>query len=629
MRIRKRLVILLLLIAGFIGYKYYKRHKTKGSDVSEEMMFLFKDKQGPLTKSILPLKQKTSWRNYATGPSYGVAVLLSDTNSAWLGIVHAFKSFGIPFRLYSNTDSAIKHDMVMVYPMLTGKLFKEQELIRMDDYLRNGGTLLAVNVLGGITEDFGFAEAIPSRKNFKVKINDKNNARLSEFTDAKETEISLGDRNNFKETIGTYSYSKPLSTPLLVYENNEACLTQYHFKSGGSAFALGIDIGEFVLRSENERGFNAQRTYVNDYEPSLDVLIRVIKNIYTSSSSSAVTLNTVPLNKAITVCLTHDIDFTRSIKNAVDYAKMENQKGVKATYFIQTKYIKDWNDDIFFNDTGVGYLNTVSSLGMEIASHSVSHSHAYSKFEEGTGGEQYPAYRPFVKGRDEATGGSVVGELRVSKFLLDNCVSNTNVLSFRPGHLSYPFSLPQYIVASGYKYSSSITANNALTHLPYQMQYNRETEQELNAFEFPVTIEDEEKPRMDLRLDKSLALAKKLSAYGGLLNVLIHTDTLAYKYNYETALIDSLKNTAVFYTIKEFGNWWLARNGVTFSVEKQKQLNSLHVNTTMPIKEIGFTLPAGWVCKGNDANIVQTGNEILIHQLNKELTIEFSTVNAH
>lgn len=629
MRIRKRLVILFLLIASFIGYKYYKRHKAKGPEVSEEMMFLFTDMQGPLKKSVLPLKQRTSWRNYATGPNYGIAVLLSDTNSAWLGIVHAFKSFGIPFKLYTNTDSALKHDMVMVYPMLTGKLFKEQELIHMDEYLHTGGTLLGVNVLGGLTEDFGFTEAIPSRKNFRVKLYDRDNARLSDFTDANEREISLGDPTNFKETIGTYSYSKPVLAPLLVYGNNEACLTQYHFKSGGSAFALGIDLGEFVLRSENERGFNAQRTYVNDYEPSLDVLVRIVKNIYTSSSQSAVTLNTVPSNKALTVCLTHDIDFTRSIRNAVDYAKMEKEKGVKATYFIQTKYIKDWNDDIFFNDTGVGYLNTISSLGMEIASHSVSHSHAYSKFEEGTGEEQYPAYRPFVKGRDEATGGSVVGELRVSKFLLDNCVDNTNVVSFRPGHLSYPFSLPQYLVASGYKYSSGITANNALTHLPYQMQYNRETEQELNVFEFPVSIEDEEKPRMDLRLDKSLALAKKISVYGGLLNVLIHTDTLAYKYNYETRLIDSLKGKGVFYTINEFGDWWSARNGVTFSVETHKSQQILNIKTAVPVKEIGFIVPAWWVYKGSDANLVQSGNKILIHRLNKELTIEFSTVNAH
>lgn len=628
MRIRKRLVILFLLIAGFIAYKYYKRHGPEGTEVSEDMMYLFKDKQGPVAKSILPLKQKTSWKTYARGSNYGIAVLLSDTNSAWLGLVHAFKSFGIPFKLHTNTDSALKHDMVIVYPLLTGKLFKEQELIHMDEYLHRGGTLLGVNVLGGLTEDFGFAEAVPSRQNFKVKLHDRHSILLSEFTDAKETEISLGDQTNFKETIGTYSYLNPVSTPLLVYGNNEPCLTQYHFKGGGRSFALGIDIGEFVLRSENERGFNAQRTYVNDYEPSLDVLIRILKNIYTSSSPSAVTLNTVPENKALTVCLTHDIDFTRSIKNAVDYAKMEKEKGVKATYFIQTKYIKDWNDDIFFNDTGVGYLNTVSSLGMEIASHSVSHSHAYSKFEEGTGEEQYPSYRPFVKGRDEATGGSVIGELRVSKFLLDHCVRNTNVASFRPGHLSYPFSLPQHMIASGYKYSSSITANNSLTHLPYQMQYNRETEQELDAFEFPVTIEDEEKPRMDLRLDKSLALAKKLSQYGGLLNVLIHTDTLAHKYKFETILIDSLKNTAAFYTINDFGNWWSARNGISFYAEKQKNSYTLKVEARVPAREIGFTIPTGWVYKGNDANIIQTGNKILIHQLSNVLTIEFSSLNA-
>ncbi len=120
---------------------------------------------------------------------------------------------------------------------------------------------------------------------------------------------------------------------------------------------------------------------------------------------------------------------------------MEKEKGISATYFIQTKYIKDWNDAIFFNDKGAACVQNISELGMEIASHSVSHSQVYSKFELGSGTEMYPEYKPFVKNQNETTGGTVLGELRVSKFLLENCIKNVQVSSFRPGHLSYPLCL--------------------------------------------------------------------------------------------------------------------------------------------------------------------------------------------
>ena len=625
MRIRKRLIVLILLIVGIIGYKYYKRIHKSNFEIDKKQVYIFKDKEGPLTNSTLPTFAKTSWKKYTGGPNYGIGILLSDTNSSWLGLVHAFKSFGIQFKIYTTTDDAIKHDVILVYPLISGKVFKENDLKKLDNYLRHGGTLIGVNVLGGLIEDFGFKNAIPSRTNFKVKINDMESIITNKFTDAKEQEISLGDKNSFDKTIGTYHYSLPATKPILIYENGEACMTQYYYKGNGKAFALGIDLGEFALRSENERGFNAQRTYVNDYEPSLDVLIRIIKNIYTSSASNAVTINTVPANKALTVCITHDIDFTRSIKYAVYYAKMEKMKNVNTTYFIQTKYVKDWNDDIFFNEQGTKYLNTISDLGMEIGSHSVAHSNIYSKFDIGTGTELYPDYTPFVKSKNEASGGTVLGELRVSKYLLEACLKNTKVVSFRPGHLSYPFALPQSLIATGYKFSSSVTANSVLTHLPYQLQYNRETEEELNTFEFPVTIEDEGKPRLDLRLNKSLELARKISNYGGLMNVLVHTDTLAYKLRYEEQLIDSLKNIAHFSSIKDFGNWWENRNDIQFHVEELKGKKYLKVISPKSITEIGFTIPSSWVLVSNDNNIEQKENQILIHKLTEELLIEFKT----
>ena len=66
-------------------------------------------------------------------------------------------------------------------------------------------------------------------------------------------------------------------------------------------------------------------------------------------------------------------------------------------------------------------------------------------------------------------------------------IENVKIESFRPGGLRNPYFLPQALESVGYKYSSSVTANNSLTHLPFELNYSRETDSETNIFEFPVT----------------------------------------------------------------------------------------------------------------------------------------------
>ena len=96
-------------------------------------------------------------------------------------------------------------------------------------------------------------------------------------------------------------------------------------------------------------------------------------------------------------------------------------------------------------------------LGMELGSHTVAHSTVFSHFRLGTGTERYPEYQPYVKTKTKAANGSVFGELRVSKYLIEKLSGGTNVMSFRPGELSNPKALPQALVATGYRYSSSST----------------------------------------------------------------------------------------------------------------------------------------------------------------------------
>ena len=52
-------------------------------------------------------------------------------------------------------------------------------------------------------------------------------------------------------------------------------------------------------------------------------------------------------------------------------------------------------------------------------------------------------YDKFVQDQEHTVDGSILGELRVSRFLLEQLLPKLHITSFRPGHLENPYQLPQ------------------------------------------------------------------------------------------------------------------------------------------------------------------------------------------
>jgi hypothetical protein len=606
--IRKKFFILVALIALAWGFYHFVEWYR------DQHVYRFDGVSGPTEKTVVPDEGTTSWTKFDHGGTSRLAILLTDPDSSWLGLAHGMKTIGVPFRITRDYREAIKHKAVLVYPNISGASLDAAAIRALAAFARERGTLIGSHVLGGgMNELFGFDEAIPA-KHTSVKF-DLNQSMASIFTDPMESTIVIGNAAAPESLVGTYGYTRPLNPPLALFEDGTAAVTQKQF-ANGRAYALGMDLGFMLAKGYNNREEGIARSYVNGFEPSLDVLLRLVKNIYLEANPEAVTLSTVPFGKSLATIISHDIDFTHSLKNAVTYAEFERSQNISVTHFIQVKYIKDWNDDIFFNAEGVKSLAALSSLGAEIASHSVSHSKVMSKFVLGSGAEQYPAYQPFVKSKMVTTNASVLGELRVSKFLLDKFTPDSNVISFRPGHLQNPYTLPQALEATGFRYSSSVTANNSLTHLPFQLTYNRAQKQEIDVFEFPVTIEDEAITDGAVWLDTSVALAKKLSRYGGMFMVLIHTNVIDYKFAFERDLITAIKPYSWFGSLREFGDWWSARNivecdvenvaggGQTVTLNVPKRINGLTLNLPTNMRVI-TTEPA-------TLKINQVGNSAVI-----------------
>lgn len=531
-----------------------------------DKVHIFEGVEGPAASSPIFQLTPEDPANYNLGQENRMAIWLTTRESNWLALVSGLKTIGIPFRLTESHEEALTHDVVLVYPYISGRDLPSESFGAMRSFVDDGGTLIGSNVLGGGMQDmFGFSSITESKDKAFLDIN-PGFAETRDFADKELIAIKIGSETDYAANSGANSYMGVKGDVLGTYENGDAAIIAADY-GAGRTYALGVDLGQLLAKGYNRRQVDISDSYANRYRPTLDALLILMENIYRQNEPQAVTLGTVPDGQELSFILSHDVDYSKSLKNAIPYAEHQRAAGIQATYFIQTKYVEDYNDKIFMNEDGATHTQRLERLGAEIASHSVAHAKDLWDFPFGDGTEQYPDYAPFVQTADKARGGTIMGELRVSKFLLDNFAQENEVVSFRPGFLSNPASMPQALTSSGYKYSSSSTANISLTHLPFQLAYDRGFDGLTPMFEFPITVEDELPPKMIERLAQSKEMARQIAKIGGLYVVLIHTDAVDSRLDFQKGIIDEVKPYAWMGTLRQFGDWWAARDKVEVDVE--------------------------------------------------------------
>ncbi|MCH8543459.1 MAG: polysaccharide deacetylase family protein [Alcanivorax sp.] len=576
--------------------------------------------RGPTEASVIAPPQPAAWQAYARGETSRLALLLTDDTAAWPGLVSALKSMGVPFVVTDDVARATRHHVVLAYPMIAGSLLSGDELRALRAHVDRGGVLIATQVLGGGMQDlFGFESVTESRSHHSVAFS-RDDPLTAWLDHPHEQTVLLGHPDDPASWPGTQVYHGAEQVLARFQDGGPALITR-QAPGAGTTYALGFDPGFFILRAQNDRNQEAYRQYANGYEPSVDVWLRWLHFLYRRHEPLAATLNTVPAGQDLSVVVTLDVDYAHSMQNMAAYHALFDSHDIGATFFIQTKYFRDFQDQGFFNDASLSLLRALSEGGMEIGSHTVSHTDMYAEVPLGSGEEMFPDYQPRVRRSGDTRGATVLGEMRVSKYLLEHVI-DTDVVSFRPGYLATPPSLPQALAATGYRYSSSVTAGNVTTHLPYRLMYDRRYSARTDIWEFPIAVEDEFPPEMDQRLDEALALAEQLARYGGSFVILVHPDVLDHKYRFLAQMIPALKGRAWFGTLREFGDWWRARDAVTVDMQRAGQQVLMRVNVPHVLDGLTLTLPSGLTpVAGLPVGAVVRNGQLLLPRVEGELRI--------
>lgn len=584
--------------------------------------YIFPGVVGPDEKTVIPPPEKSSWENYAEGSNSRLAILLTEEDTLWLGLVNGLKSRGIPFVITDDLQKAVQHKVVLAYPFISRKNFSDKMALTVDQFVSNGGTFIASSVLSDYPSLFGFTESISTESHHQLHFTKAH--PFGSFLSLPE-ELNLQLSNKITETPArTTSYFHIIDAEVIAtYEDGLAAILQKKIGKGQTV-TFGINLGLFFLAGYNNRLDIIKDTYVNRFIPTIDVFLEIIKSLYIQGEPDAVTLWTVPSGHSLSVIYSHDIDYMKSLKNGLIYAEFEVSHDIHATYFMQTKYMRDYNDEIFFDAEAIPLLQDLLRKGMEIGSHTVCHSKQFAEFPIGTGLEKYPEYQPFVVSPTKTINASILGELRVSKFLLETCVGdNLKVVSFRPGELANPLTLPQCLKSTDYFYSSSVTANSSWTHLPFQLNYGRDFINPIDIYEFPVTLEDEELPDLGSRVDAAILLAQKIRPYGGLYMILIHPNILDHKLQFAKDFYEAVKDYSWFGSLQEFASWWVARDHVQVDIHNDHEKRILQLSFAEPIHDLVIMLPEQWQLETASPDIVYEKGKLLIKKTEKSLRVVF------
>ncbi len=133
-------------------------------------------------------------------------------------MAHGLKSIGIPFRITRDVREALTHQVVLVYPMISGKVLTSEELQAPAEFPKAGGTLIGVQVLGGgLNEVFGFREALVSRQRYDLHLAAAD-PLLTDLTEARERHLRVGIRGKGVEVMGTYGYTES-AAPLARFDD--------------------------------------------------------------------------------------------------------------------------------------------------------------------------------------------------------------------------------------------------------------------------------------------------------------------------------------------------------------------------------------------------------------------------
>jgi hypothetical protein len=579
-----RRLIILLAMACLVAYAIYRQVQRGGRAHG-----LLHPASLPVTKRPQDTKSDLAQLFPERAPSQ-VAILLTNSDESAESPVRCLTAMGIPFFVTHDLRMALRHKLILLYPAVDGTTFDADQAQAVTKFVEHGGVVFAQDVFwGGFKPLFGFESVTPLRTRHKIIFDAPDHATDPLFrylNRPEEKEVPLGSPA-IKEVIWTNGYTAAAGTEILGRFEDGSVAVLRHDVGRGHVYLIGVALNDVVRRNQQNRDYEAQRIYVNGFEPGTDVWLLLLRAWYEAYSESGVRLGTIPQGKRSLLMLSHDVDWEYSFKPMLDFAAFEKSAGASSTFFVQTKYLDDVNSHAFFFGQSLEVLRQLKAQDVDIESHSVIHTKLFNIVPLGTGQEKYPEYHARATRDNAAQDATALGEICVSKSLLDGELGQHTIF-FRAGHLRVPPFLPEALVRCGYEFDSSFTAGDVLSNFPYELDLDLGMSEPATIFEFPVTFEDEQLPPLLDRIPAILETIEANAENGAASVILIHSNNSQDKLEAERRILSRLPKDILVENMTEYARFWKARSQLHWFSRPVAGGEQIEINSELPIA--GLTL---------------------------------------
>jgi peptidoglycan/xylan/chitin deacetylase (PgdA/CDA1 family) len=525
---------------------------------------------------------------HAAEPRYRVALVTAGEPLEAVAARRALEAMGIPYDVVAPAALSARYPLAILPGPLHNATLTAAEREAVYGFVSGGGALVATHVEGSdYFPLFGLASAAPRRDRFRVRfLAGVEDGWLRYLDHPKEREVSLGDPVIFTETIWTVGYGVSQGRPLAAFPDGGAAAVVNDYDAG-QALALGMSLAQTVLLAQVGQHYEPGRQFVNSFEPSGDAFLLLLRGLYEATARPAVRWHTVPRGLETALVLTHDVDTREAFAHAVTFARLQDRHGVRSTFFVTTKTFADAADIGYYDPTRIPFIATVRRMGFEVGSHSVSHSRAFARFPMGTDAVTARSYRP-------ADAPTVLGEVKVSKELLDRDLPAQDTVSFRAGELAFPPRLVEALERTGYRYDSTFSANDIITNFPF-FAFDRKQlgARETRLVEIPVTVDDSQGYLTPGTVDRVVQAWTEIieanRANAAMTCILIHPTDATYKLEVMRRLLERYAPQPVWIgTIAALGDFWARRAATGFRVEADG--GGYVVRLDRPAAELGTDL---------------------------------------
>ncbi len=521
--------------------------------------------------TLLSFSVYSAGKNTVKNSHRAMILDLSDRNKTGdtelAALKHFFDIFAIQFTVTDNIATASAAPVIFTAGDLRNTTFSPVELQQIYTYVENGGVLVSQVVTGNrLFPLFGISSMDESRKRYRISFRKPSADIALRYLDRPEEQtVSLGNKKLYREVIWTHSFTVTDAKTLATTEDNKTVFSVNQYGEG-FAYALGVSLSDAVLLPHVGNDYEAQRGWINTFEPGSDVFILIMKSIYEQYTNPFVYLHTIPYGKKTALILSHDVDAQLSFPNMIKYAELEKRFGVSGTYFITTKYFKDEMDIGYYDSERIEYIKKVKELGGDIGSHTVTHSIIFEKFPVGSSNTTRSNYKVI-------TAPTVFGEVKVSKELLDHDIMSQNTIAFRSGNLRYPEALIDILEKSGYRYDSSLSANDIMCNYAFKAFRFRKTGSEVSSvIEIPVIFDDSQglltPGNMNELVAKWIDIINANGDNEAISVLLIHPSETGYKLKAEETLLSQTSGGKIWTgNLSQYGDFWAARNRYEYDTE--------------------------------------------------------------